>query len=538
MRIATSIGNSLVIGALLMTASFFICYELIKQEQQVSFVGPVSDFVELKNERFESLNYELLTIESFFLSSSGVESDEFSRFVEPILEQNIIVTSILYYRTDSSNWKLSTPTYWHSYDGELALTKNALSQNLSRINPSHMSIAESISSTPIKGKQHDVIAVVYKMHENKGVIVLIIDFVRAMRDILNNEVSKDFFIYDENNKLIFKNIPDSSLNQEYFVEDIFFFDRFWTVKVNSQHSFRYYLYFLIPLSTLLFCIFLFYLFRYSVRLNQANKDTDEALTNLQFAQEKLIETEKIKAMGGLVAGISHEVNTPLGISITSASHQKELLDELKQDFEQGILDSEKFEDFMASSYDMADMTLTNLQRASKLVASFKRVAVINADEGTGIEQVDICRLIEDFIKDYNAHNPNHVLRFNTRFPATAWVYTYPAVITQIPSHLTTNTLLHAFKPEQTECEVHLAIRSYKNGFAVRYSDNGVGVPLTELRKINEPFFTTKRGAGNAGLGLSVVYNMVKSKLHGDFNHGCAEGQGLWISFTIQNLEKE
>ena len=538
MRIATSINNSLVIGAVLMTASIFICYELIKQEQQVSFIGPVSDFVELKNERFENLNYELLTIESFFLSSTGVDKNEFSRFVEPIFEQSIIVSSILYYRPESSPWKLSKPTYWHSFNGELPINHSALTHNLSHISPAHMSMSESISSTPMPGKEDEIIAVVYKMHENKGVIVLLIDFVRAMRGILNNEVSKEFFIYDENGQNIFKNIPASSLNQEHFVEDLFFFDNFWTVRINSQYSFRYYLYFLIPLFTLLLCIFLFYLFRYSVRLNQANKDTDEAMTKLQFAQEKIIESEKIKAMGGLVAGISHEVNTPLGISITSASHQRELLDELKQDFESGVLDSEKFEDFMATSYEIMDMTLNNMQRASKLVASFKRVAVINADDGSGIERIDLSALIEDFINDYNVHNPSHIIQFSTRLSTKSWVYTFPAVITQILSHLTTNTLLHAFKPNQNQCEVHIAIRPYKDGFAVRFSDNGIGVPQTELRKITEPFFTTKRGSGNAGLGLSVVYNLVKSKLRSDFNYGCIEGQGLWVSFTVQNLEKE
>lgn len=536
MRVANSASNSIIIGAGLIVASLFICYELIEQEQQVSFVGPVSEFVDLKNERFENLNYELMTIESFFLSSTGVAEDEFAVFVEPIFEQSIIVTSILFYRPEDAKGKLQTPSYWHSFDGELPVTMDSLINALGAIEPEHLSTSESITSKPIDGEQLQVVAVVYKMRQNKGYIVLLIDFVRAMRSILNNEVSKDFFIYNEDGEMIFQNIAGSTLRRDHFLEDLFFFDNFWQVKVNNQNTFRHYLYFLIPLFTTILAVFIFYLFRYSSRLNRAYGEKDDAMTKLQFAQEKIIETEKINAMGGLVAGISHEVNTPLGISITSASHQRDLLDELKQDFDNGVLDSEKFEDFLSSSYDMVDMTLKNMQRASKLVASFKRVAVINADDAADIERTNLNKVIKDFIHSYNSHSEAHVIEFVTRLPDSAWVTTYPAVITQILSHLTTNTLLHAFKPEQKKCQIEIAIRPYKRGFAVRFSDNGSGVPHADLRKIAEPFFTTKRGSGNAGLGLSVVYNLVKSKLESDFNYGSVEGQGLWVSFTVQNLD--
>lgn len=538
MRIATYTGNSLIIGAVLMLGSFFISYELIQKERQVSFVGPVREFVELKNERFENLNYELMSIESFFLSSTGVNEKEFGSFIEPIFEQSIILNTILYYNAQAATLQLKQPTYWHSFNGELPVELHDLEENLSSINPQHMRTSEAITSPIITGKQDTVIPVIYKMQNNEGVVVLLIDFKRAMRSILNHEVSKEFFVYNEEEKVIFKNIEESTLGSQYFEEDLFFFDDYWKVRINDKNSFRYYLYYLIPMFTLLFSIFLFYLFRYSVRLNKANKETDEAITKLQFAQEKIIESEKISAMGGLVAGISHEVNTPVGISITSASHQRDLLDELKQDFENGVLDSEKFEDFLSASYDMVDMTLKNMQRASKLVASFKRVAVINADEAADIEHINLNTLIDDFIADYALHNSAQIIQFSTRFPETSWVNTYPAVITQILSHLTSNTLLHAFKPGQRQCDVLIAIRAYKDGYAVRFSDNGVGVPQHELRKITEPFFTTKRGAGNAGLGLPVVYNLVRSKLKSDFNHGSVEGQGLWVSFTVQNLEKE
>ena len=538
MRVSNPVISSCLIGAALLIVSGVISFQLLKQERLVSFDGPVSEFVDVKNERFENLGYELLTVESFFLATNDVSFDAFELFVAPVFEQNVIVSAIYYFTYEDATRDLTTPTYWQSFDGEMPIPQDTMREYLADFDIEHLSTSDPMTTSPVQGGERRYIGIVYKMADDEGVLIFYIDFDRAIRSVINNDISKEFFIFDEDEKLIFQNVPDTEISSDAFVEDLFFFDQFWQIKVNYLPDSQSYFYYLIPVFALVLSGFIFYLFRYSARLNVLYSQKEDAMNKLQFAQEKIIESEKINAMGGLVAGISHEVNTPLGISITSASHMRDLLNELKQDFENGVLDSDKFEDFMESSYDMVDMTLKNMQRASKLVASFKRVAVINADDATDIECVDLTHLINDFISNYRDHSDGHTVNFITRLPDQAMVSTYPAVITQVLSHLTSNTLLHGFKPEQKQVEVQIALREYKEGYALRFSDNGIGVPQDDLRKIFEPFFTTKRGSGNAGLGLCVVYNLIKSKLKGDLNHGSNPEQGLWISFTVSNLNSK
>ncbi|WP_137167926.1 sensor histidine kinase [Salinimonas lutimaris] len=538
MRVNNPVISSCLIGAALVVVAGFISFKLLKQERLVSFEGPVREFVDVKNEQYENLGYELLTVESFFLATDNVTFDEFELFVAPIFEQNIIVSAIFYYDQAAAMGDLTSPTYWQSFDGEMPTSEETMQEFLADFDIKHLSTSDPTTTAPMQGGTRRYVGIVYKMADDEGVLIFYIDFDRAIRAVINNDISKEFFIFDEDEKLIFQNVPNTDIASNAFVEDLFFFDQFWQIKINYLPDSQSYFYYLIPIFALVLSGFIFYLFRYSARLKVLYSQKEDAMTKLQFAQEKIIESEKINAMGGLVAGISHEVNTPLGISITSASHQRDLLDELKQDFDNGVLDSDKFEDFMESSYDMVDMTLKNMQRASKLVASFKRVAVINADDATDIERVDLTNLINEFISNYRDHSDGHTINFIARLPDKAKVSTYPAVITQVLSHLTSNTLLHGFKPEQKQVEVQIALREYKDGFALRFSDNGTGVPPDDLRKIFEPFFTTKRGSGNAGLGLCVVYNLIKSKLKGDLNHGSNPDQGLWISFTVSNLNSK
>lgn len=255
-------------------------------------------------------------------------------------------------------------------------------------------------------------------------------------------------------------------------------------------------------------------------------------------QEKLIESEKMAAMGGLVAGVSHEINTPLGVNIGNCSLLIELLAEVRRDFDDGKLDANQFDEFLNTAQDLTSSMLKNMQRASKLLSSFKRVAVKNTDEASKLETVDLAELVAEFVQTYHATSNNSIITFNTRIPPNVNVATYPTVILQILAALTSNVIIHAFAPGQKQCEITISVAPAGDGYQLSFTDNGKGVAEDELKKLFEPFYTTKRGAGNAGLGLSIVYNMVKAVLHSDINYESAPGEGFSVSFKLHNIMEE
>lgn len=243
-------------------------------------------------------------------------------------------------------------------------------------------------------------------------------------------------------------------------------------------------------------------------------------------------------MGGLVSGIAHEVNTPLGVSVTSCSYVNDLLRELKEDFDRGVLDQEKFEDFVGSAKEMISMALDNMRRASKLVTSFKRIDVLHADDAKRPELVDIAVLVNEFVDNYAHESAGSEITFKTQLSNGIEITTYPSVILQILHILVTNAEIHGFKGMKSDKIVTIGVSASEKSVVLKVEDNGQGVEKNLLSKIFEPFYTTNRGAGNAGLGLSVVYNLVKSKLKGEIDYGSSPENGLWISIKIDDLKRK
>ena len=255
-------------------------------------------------------------------------------------------------------------------------------------------------------------------------------------------------------------------------------------------------------------------------------------------QEKQFEAEKMEAVGGLVAGVSHEINTPLGVNIANCTLLMELLAELKQDFDSGELDAAKFADFLTTSQDITSSMLKNMQRASKLLTSFKKVAVKKSEEVSQLEKTNVSELVTEFIASYEHHSQDKSLTFIPRFPPEVIVTTYPAVLIQILTALTSNVMIHAAGPEHEHCTITITIAPAGDGYQFTFADDGVGIGEDELKKVFEPFYTTKRGNGNAGLGLSVVYNLVKVTLASDVYNESQPGGGFVISFKLHNLMEE
>lgn len=250
-----------------------------------------------------------------------------------------------------------------------------------------------------------------------------------------------------------------------------------------------------------------------------------------------LEATSIEAVSGLVAGVSHEINTPLGVNIGNCTLLIELLNELSKKYHSGSLDAESFTEFLETAQDLSASMLKNMRRASKLLSTFKQVAVKNTDEGKLLETVDIGDIVNEFVNAHSQHGKDAKLSFVVQIPPNAKVTTYPAVITQILTALTSNTLTHGLGVGKLKnCEITISLAPAGDGYQLNFADNGVGVEETLLPKVFDPFFTTRRGAGNAGLGLSIVLNLVKEMLQSEIHYESQPGNGFKVAFKLHNLQ--
>jgi len=245
------------------------------------------------------------------------------------------------------------------------------------------------------------------------------------------------------------------------------------------------------------------------------------------AQEKLIETEKMASLGRLVAGVAHELNTPIGICVTAASHLEEDTKEIRRIIQDGSIGKTRLANFLESGNQLSSLMLSNLERAAALIGNFKLVAVdISSEMERAFNLIDY---VESTITSLHPAIKNTNTTISVIGDRAINIYTCPGTISQIITNLIMNSLLHAFTDDMAG-KITIEIVIEGNQVVVRYTDNGVGMPDEIRRVIFEPFFTTKRAAGGSGLGLSIIYNLVNQNLDGSIS--CQSEVGLGTTFTI------
>lgn len=230
-----------------------------------------------------------------------------------------------------------------------------------------------------------------------------------------------------------------------------------------------------------------------------------------------------------MAGVAHEINTPIGIGVTAASYLSERSRSLAQRFEAGSLTREELAKFIAQSNDSAAMVLSNLQRAAELIRSFKQVAV---DQTGGQRRSFYMKeYLEEVIRSLSPQlgRTSHVV--DLMCPVELEVMTSPGDISQIITNLVMNSLIHGF--DGVACG-HIGIEVSVEGeeIILRYRDDGRGIAPEHLPHIFEPFFTTRRGQGGSGLGLHVVYNIVTQGLAGRISCASKPGQGVLFEIRL------
>ncbi len=262
-------------------------------------------------------------------------------------------------------------------------------------------------------------------------------------------------------------------------------------------------------------------------LDKARAVAEKSLTDLQQTQKHLVQSEKMAALGGLVAGIAHEINTPVGVSITAATHLQEKLKELLEEYKAGNMKRSSLDKYLNMTGETLEITMTNLTRAAELIASFKQVAVDQSSEDRRKFN------FKDYLNEVLLSLKHEYKRTKHTIDVTGAddleIDSYPGALSQIVTNLLMNSLIHAYEPD-TEGSIRFEVRRENGSAVLTYTDNGKGIPQENLGRIFEPFFTTRRGRGGSGLGMHIVYNLVTTKLGGSIL--CASEVGKGTTFTV------
>jgi signal transduction histidine kinase len=259
-------------------------------------------------------------------------------------------------------------------------------------------------------------------------------------------------------------------------------------------------------------------------LEKQNAALNQALTQLQEAQSELVRQEKLASLGQMVAGVAHEINTPLGICVTATSH---LVQELKLTKEE-LAAGEMTEDSLNSFFDVVDQSLrimtTNTQRAAALVRSFKQVAVDQSSDN--IRNFNLCKYVGEILLSLQPKLKGRPLKVAVDCPADLEVNSFPGAVSQILTNMVVNSLVHGFERDQPGNITIRARLEDDDMVAFEYGDDGAGMDADTLAKLFDPFFTTKRGSGGSGLGAHILYNLVTGSLGGTLRVESEPGKGL------------
>jgi signal transduction histidine kinase len=267
-----------------------------------------------------------------------------------------------------------------------------------------------------------------------------------------------------------------------------------------------------------------------LELKAAKEHAEKALTDLQDAQQSLVEAEKLAALGGLVAGVAHEVNNPVGISLTVASSFARRCDLFEEEVRSGALRRSKLDEFLAGSHEAAKQLVANLNRAADLIQSFKQVAVDRSQADR--RPFDLAESSEQIVSSLRPALRRSAITFDVDIPPRIIMDGYPGPYGQVLTNLVLNALAHAF-PDRRAGEMRLSAKpTGAREVEIEFSDNGVGMDEGVRQRAFEPFFTTRRNRGGTGLGLHIVYSLVTRRLGGRLRLQSEPGKGTTFLITL------
>lgn len=267
----------------------------------------------------------------------------------------------------------------------------------------------------------------------------------------------------------------------------------------------------------------------TIELSESNRKLEVVIEKLKSTQEHLVETEKMAALGSLVAGVAHEINTPLGIALTGTSHLADLAASLQSDVNSGNLSKQKFNVKCTEIIESSDLILRNLERAAELIRSFKMIAVEHSEDKP--QDVNIKRFLTDIVSTLAPKLSNKNIKVFLIGEDTLHLSIHTEIMAQIITSLIDNALVHGFDGiESGEIKISFAVKN--EHLKVIVQDNGRGIHANAINKVFEPFFSgsgTEKQSG-LGLGLSIVYNLITQKLNGQVQ--CRSKMNTFTQFIV------
>jgi PAS domain S-box-containing protein len=271
------------------------------------------------------------------------------------------------------------------------------------------------------------------------------------------------------------------------------------------------------------------------RVAQRTRELEESMAELTRTQWRLAESEKLSALGGLVAGMAHEINTPIGIGVTAASHLGMQTTEARRLLEAGALSLEELQEYFEAATEASRLLLANMRRAAELVRSFKQVAVDQASEQR--RTFDLAEYLADVMLSLRPRYRHSAHTVTVECPAGIEMHSYPGALSQVVANLLINALTHAFD-EGEAGEVRIAAAADGDQVVLSVIDSGRGVSAQDKPHLFEPFFTTRRGRGGTGLGLHIAHNLVTGPLGGHIECQTTEGEGTAFVVAVPSVAPE
>lgn len=271
---------------------------------------------------------------------------------------------------------------------------------------------------------------------------------------------------------------------------------------------------------------------HNLALQSTNKELEKSLADLNTAQSQLIESEKLASLGELVAGVAHEINTPVGVGMTGISHFCRITQDINERYSQKIMSKKDFENYLEQAANVATLVLRNLERTAQLVSSFKQVSVDQTSEER--RQFDIKEYVNEILISLSNILKNTTLDIRVNCADDLMIHSYPGAFSQILSNLIINSNIHGY-PNKESGVINIDITVDKQTLFLTYQDDGKGIPEKSLPKIFDPFYTTNRENGGSGLGLNIIYNIITSQLNGVVKCESTYGEGatFLISYPIE-----
>lgn len=272
------------------------------------------------------------------------------------------------------------------------------------------------------------------------------------------------------------------------------------------------------------------------QLQKSNRELNQAMETLSLAQGELVRSEKLAALGSLVAGVAHEINTPVGIIVTSASVLNDATIAIDKSLGDGVIRKSQVLDYIKVALESSRLIIANADRAAHLIQSFKQVAVDQTSEQRRV--FDLKEFLNELITSLNPSLKKSKIKIEVKqTDRIIQLDSYPGLLAQVLTNLTMNSLTHAFVGK-SQGNIFIEIKLVNDMVTIDFNDDGSGIPEDILGKIFDPFFTTRRGQGGTGLGLNIVFNIINKQFGGTISAENKPQGGALFRINIPRITRE